>query len=554
MTGAAPTERERVLIVIPARGGSKGIPRKNLRTLAGRPLIAYVIETALASRHPVDVVVTSDDAEILNVAGKLGAIPHHRPATLADDKTTLDQVIIGSVPAIEAQLGRTHELVVTVQPTSPMLAAATLDEAIDMLLADPDLDTILTAVDDTHLTWSQRDGQFVPNYTKRVNRQQLEPVFRETGALIACRAATLATGSRIGPRVALLPVSGGEAIDIDSREDWALAAWALAERDLLFVVVGNEILGLGHVHNALTIANELVTHRVRFLVTEGSELARDILAAHHYEVHIQRTADLVAEILQLGPDVVVNDRLDTTAEEVDRLRAAGCTVISFEDLGSGAAGADLVINGIYPEQVRLPNHYFGSRYVCLRAEFALTEPRPIGDQVHEVLVTFGGVDPNNLTLRVVAAIHDECVRRGIVLSVVAGRGYGGFASLAGFPGIRVDRAVVDMADRMRAADIAFTSAGRTIFEIASIGTPAIVLAQNDRELTHLFASDEHGFRHLGLGVAVSDDQIRAAFLELANDAAARRRMQTRMLDNDIRSGTSRVVQLIERTLEEHGSR
>ena len=548
------TAEERILVVIPARGGSKAIPRKNLRALAGRPLIAYAIETALSSRHPVDVVVTSDDEEILNVAGKLGAATHRRDPSLATDGATLDEVVAGTLADIEGEQGRSYELIVTLQPTSPLLAAATLDEAIDRLIAEPELDTILTAVDDTHLTWSKRGGTFEPNYARRVNRQELAPVYRETGGLIACRASTLAGGSRIGPRTTLLVVSGAEAIDIDTREDWALAEWSLSHHDILFVVAGDSEIGLGHAYNVMTIANEMVTHRVRFLVTSGSALARDVLAARHYEVHRQQTGDLVGEILQFRPDAVVNDRLDTPADEIQRLRAAGITVINFEDLGPGAAEADLVVNAIYPERDELPNHYFGARYFCLRTEFALTTPRPVTAEVRRVLVTFGGVDPNNLTRLVVEAIHDECAARGIELSVVAGRGYREADSLATFSDVAVDREVVDMADRIRAADLAFTSAGRTIFEIASLGTPAMVLAQNEREMTHLFASAEHGFCHLGLGSTVDRDRIRAAFVELVDDPARRRHMQEAMLDNEVRTGTATVVRLIEETLERHDTR
>jgi CMP-N-acetylneuraminic acid synthetase len=536
-----------VLVLIPARGGSKGIPRKNLRALGGRPLLAYAVETALASRHAPDVIVSSEDPEILSMAGQLGVRTHERRTDLAGDETTLDEVVAAAVPEIEAA-GRRYDLVVTLQPTSPLVTTVTLDEAIDRLRDDATLDTILSAVEDTHLRWTRRDGRLVPAYTARVNRQALEPTYRETGALIACRREVLESGSRIGAAVSLVLLSGAEAVDIDTREDWALCEWYLARRDLLFVVGGNAEIGLGHVHNALTIANELVRHRVRFLVTGSSRLAQQVIAASHYEVHRQADSDLTAEILALRPDVVVNDRLDTSADEIRALKVAGLTVINFEDLGDGAREADLVVNAIYPERESLPNHYFGPNFFCIRHEFVLALPRPVADEVRRVLVTFGGVDPNNLTRRVLTAIHDECVRRGIELEVVAGRGYRQFASLAPFGSARVVRSVSDMAERIRAADLAFTSAGRTIFEIACLGTPAIVLAQNERELTHFFASEAHGFRHLGLGTRIEPDEIRRAFVELVDDPDERRRRQGRMLDNDLRGGTARVVRLIEATI------
>lgn len=544
----------RTVIIIPARGGSKGIPRKNLRSLGGRPLIAYAIATALATRHDADVFVTSDDPEILTVASKLGARVHRRADALAGDAATLDEVIIGAYEEICALSGHRYDLVVTLQPTSPLLSVETLDEAIDTFVADPALETLLSGRDDTHLTWGREGERFVPRYVKRVNRQWLDPVFRETGGLIACRERTLATGSRIAHPATLLLLEGAEAIDIDSREDWALCEWYLDHGDILFVVAGFPEIGLGHAYNALTVANELVRHRIRFLVTAPSALAHDAIAAQHYEVHRQRDPDLVAEILRLQPDMVVNDRLDTPEDEIRRLKAAGITVVSFEDLGPGARLADLVVNAIYPEREPLPNHHFGPRFFCPRAEFVLTQPRPVSEEVRRVLVTFGGVDPSNLTRRVLESIHDECVARGIELHVIAGRGYAAFESLEPFGHATVDHAVADMADRIRAADLVFTSAGRTVFEVACVGTPAIVLAQNDRELTHFFASRDHGFVNLGLGADVPVPDIRATFLRLIEHAGERRRMQGRMLDNDLRSGTDRVVRLIEEALNTHVAR
>ena len=543
-----------ILVIIPARGGSKGIPRKNLRALAGRPLIAYAIETALGSRHSPDVYVSSEDDEIQNLASKLGANIHVRPSGLSADTTTLDQVVAHAYRDISASVGHSFDIVVTLQPTSPLLSSASLDEAIDTFLKRPDLMTVLSATDDTHLRWGRSGEGFEPRYAQRVNRQYLEPAYRETGGLIACRGSILATGTRIGQPVALLIVSGAEAIDIDTREDWALCEWYLTHRDIVFVVAGYPAIGLGHVHNALTIANELVRHRVRFVVTMPSDLAYEIISGHHYEVHQQRTDELVDEVLALKPDVIINDRLDTPMDDIIRLKEAGCVVINFEDLGPGARHADLVVNAIYPEVESLPNHYFGPEYFCLRREFVLTAPRRVRERVSRVLVTFGGVDPNNLTRLALAAISAECQQRGIEIEVIAGRGYAAFESLSGFAGIAVHRAVVDMADRIRAADVVITSGGRTVFEVASLGTPAIVLAQNDRELTHFYASEEHGFLNLGLGRDVSPDRLLSSFQQLLDSADVRRDMQRRMLSTYLRAGTARVVRLIEGTMDRHDAR
>lgn len=548
MNRALSAEPPPILVVIPARGGSKGIPRKNVRALAGRPLIAYAIATASASRFRPDVFISSEDPEILGLAQKLGAQTHVRDAALAADETTLDAVIFNAHQAIAKRLGREYELVVTLQPTSPLLTSASLDAAIQQLLDDPALDTVISATDDTHLGWIREGDRFVPAYEARLNRQYLPPRYRETGGFLICRSRIMRPEGRIGPNVSLALLSGAEAIDIDTPDDWALAEWRLSRREVLFVVSGYPQIGLGHVFNTLTIAGELVRHSLSFLVDERSELAASTIEAHHYRVHRQHSDDLVEDILALGPDVVVNDRLDTGEEEMRRLKEAGLTLINFEDLGAGARLADLVVNAIYPEHERLPLHYFGARYFCARPEFVLTEPRSVRERVEQVLLTFGGTDENDLTRMVLEAIGPACRERGIAIEVILGRGYGHAADGDAFAGVRLLRSVATMSDHLRAADIVFTSAGRTVFEVALVGTPAIVLAQNEREMTHFFASEEHGFVNLGRGSEQTPKRIRDAFLGLVDDVEDRRRRQALMLANELRSGTARVVQLIERTI------
>jgi CMP-N-acetylneuraminic acid synthetase/spore coat polysaccharide biosynthesis predicted glycosyltransferase SpsG len=548
-TSEISSDREfRVLIVIPARGGSKGIPRKNLRPLAGRPLIEYAIRTALASRFSPDVYVSSDDEEILQLARKFGAREHRRSAPNAADQATLDPVIFEAYRAIARDAARRYDLVVTLQPTSPLLSTASLDAAIEHMRARPQTATLIAACDDTHLTWRREDGRFVPNYAARVNRQQLPPVFREAGAFLMTRPEFVTATSRIGPSVELFLLQGPERIDIDSYEDWSVCEFYLRRKKLLFFVRGYPEIGLGHVYNALQVAGDLVEHEVLFMVDERSALAHRKIAEKNYAVVQQAGGDLVAQIAAHRPDVVVNDCLDTEAAYVQALKQAGCQVINFEDLGPGARHADLVINAIYPERTAPANHYYGPAYFCLRDEFLATSPRPMSASVRRVLVTFGGVDPANLTRKVLEAIVPFCAARGIEVHVVTGYGYAHPDSLDAFPGIRVFRDSQTMSDHMAAADICFTSAGRTLFELASLLVPSVVLAQNEREMTHLFGTPDNGFATLGLGRECAPHAILAALRSLVDEPARRADMRRRMEATDLRHGRRNVMNLIRAAL------
>jgi CMP-N-acetylneuraminic acid synthetase/spore coat polysaccharide biosynthesis predicted glycosyltransferase SpsG len=538
-----------LLVVIPARGGSKGIPRKNLRSLAGHPLISYVIRTAQATAPDADILVSSDDEEILAIAAKYGVDGLRRDRDLAGDATTLDEVVGAAWAMREAARAIRYELIVTLQPTSPLLRPASLELAINRMLDDPQIDTVISATEDSHLTWRTEDGRYVPNYAARVNRQFLPKTFRETGAFIICRRRVLDAGSRIGSNVSLELLSGGEAIDIDTLEDFNNAEWHLLRRHVVFVVAGHPEIGLGHVYNALAIANSLTRHDITFVVDNRSDLAREVLSVRNFRVVQQSSASLVDDVLTLAPDVVINDRLDTGKAYVRALKDRGVTVINFEDLGEGARYADLVVNAIYPERHLLPNHYYGQRYFCIRDEFQVTPPTQIKPVVGRVLLSFGGTDPNDLTSTVVEEIAQFCCDRGIAIDVVLGMGYAGAHGDPHLEHVRVHRNVGNISDYMSAADLIFTSAGRTVFEVASLGVPAIVIAQNERETTHFFASEEHGFLNLGLAGDLKPGQVLAAFSELVDNHEARQHMHRLMLDNELKTGKGRVLRLIERTIE-----
>ena len=538
-----------ILVIIPARGGSKGIPRKNLRSMCGKPLLFYSINTALASTFAPDVYVSTEDSEIAAIAGKLGAKVIVRDQQKALDHTTLDPVIHDAYLQATEREGKQYDLVVTLQPTSPLLKSKSLDRAIELLISNASIDTVISAKDDTHLTWKMKEDKFVPNYKARVNRQYLEPIYRETGGFLITRSRCVSENNRIGPMVHLHLLNGGEEIDIDTYEDWSLCEYYLRRKNILFVVSGYKAIGLGHVYNSLLVANDILNHHVEFIVDDKSRLGFDKISSKNYTVTMQHSDSLLDDIVSLNPDVVINDCLDTTEDYIRALNGNGIKVINFEDLGSGASHADLVVNAIYPEREVLPKHYFGHDYFILRDEFLLTSPRATAKSVANVLVTFGGVDPNNYTQKVIAAIEQYCVDQGIVVSVVVGFGYDNYESLKPFQHICLHRNCTNIAEHMSAADIVFTSAGRTTYEVASLQVPTIVLAQNERELTHLFASAEFGFNNLGLGTQVAPEEILRAFVGLVESNSVREHMSSLMARVDLFRGRSRVLKLINEVVE-----
>lgn len=550
------TERMNAIAIIPARGGSKGIPRKNIRELGGKPLIWHAIHTALESGCFEEVVVTTDHDEIAHVAAECGARVHRRPAHLATDDATLDGVIHDVVEA----RGHAHELVVTLQPTSPLLRVETLREAMRRMRESPEIDTLISVVNDPRLSWVEKDGKIVPNYAKRVNRQLLPPLYRETGAFFISRKRCVTPTSRFGENVAVFEVSQEEAIDIDRIEDWWIVEKQLDRKRLAIRVDGNRPIGFGHVYRMLLLANRLLDHHLHFFLDDKHTEAVAMVADAFYPHTAAPREEICKRILAYNPDILILDILDTTAEEVLAFKERGIFVVTFEDLGPGMAHSDLTINALYQSAIPYPHVFSGPDYYCLREEFAHTAPRQLSDQVERIVVTFGGADPSDQTHRTVTALAELIRERGIRLVVILGLGYPPDSEARLLADIRrlgisdrveAKRQVSSMATEFKSADLVVTSCGRTMYEVASVGTPALLIAQNAREMAHAFGHAENGFVNLGLGADLRDPGLVKAVRELLDHRERREEMRARLLAHDFRGGLERVTRLI---LEKHRER
>ena len=538
----------KTLAVIPARGGSKGIPRKNMRLMHGKPLIGYAIENALECGQIDAVAVSSDSEEILAFASQFeGVMCLDRSSSLSEDAVTLDPVVYDATVRTEERLEMIFDAVVTLQPTSPLLTCKTLSKAL-LQFAKEGCDSMISVVNSPHLSWTRDgDGKIVPEYEKRLNRQQLPPRYVETGAFFVAKRGFVTPESRIGKRISVFEVPDHESVDIDAREDWVVCESALSRKLIAFRVDGYKELGLGHIYRALTIAYSLIEHDVVFLCDTTRREGVDRLRASNMPVvELTSEDELLGWLNRYRPDVLVNDTLDTTAEYVQKCKQYVGRFVSFEDLGAGSRFADAVVNAIYEGAPEHSNTFVGKRFVCLRDEFISARPSTFSDKVRRVLVTFGGTDPLDLTFRLYRlAKQMNSDGEKVLFDFVLGPGYSGKVCEGCHSlGIEVNRDVARVSDHMQRADLAVCSQGRTTFELATMGVPAIVLAQNDREQLHTFAQMDNGFINLGLGSEVSDEDIAATLEWLISANSIRKEMRRLMLANDLREGIARVKSII----------
>ena len=216
-----------ILCVIPVRGGSKGVPGKNWRPIAGRPLVAWTISRAREAEADLDVVVSTDDPFLARIARDAGAeVPFLRPAVLARDDTPTEPVVLHAI-AQRTAAGRRPEAVLLLQATSPVRLPGTIDRAIEQFIAS-EVDSLVGVVRQTPFLWRQGEPP-TPHYEVRARprRQELSDsqfFYRETGSLYLTRTTVYQeSGNRLGGRVGLFVMDDVEGVDVDTDLDFAVA-------------------------------------------------------------------------------------------------------------------------------------------------------------------------------------------------------------------------------------------------------------------------------------------------------------------------------------------
>lgn len=539
----------KLLIIIPARGKSKGIPRKNIRLMNGHPLIYYSISSAyeIQKTYDADIVVDTDDTEIAEIVSNYGVEVVLRPAELADDKTTLDPVIFHALMETEQKHNTNYDIVITMQATSPTLKPLTILSAINKFVGEQ-YDTMISGVNDSHLSWKYDiNNKLIPAYEKRVNRQQLPVSLKETGGFLITKRSLVTPNSRIGNNVTIFEVSANESIDIDTINDWSLCESILRSKRIILRADGEESLGMGHIYRTLSIAYHLTGHELLFVTKEQYKLGVTRIQESFFNYKlIANDNDFYKIIDEYKPDIVINDILDTDIDYMTKLKSMVPRIINFEDKGTGASLANCVVNALYPDSIN-GNCYNGFKYFFIRDEFLTVKPKAFSEEVKNITVMFGGSDPSNLTQKiynVFKQIHP--LYPNIDFHILTGFGYSHKNEiqddLENY--IYIHNDVTRVTKYLCEADLAITSQGRTIYELASMGVPAVVLAQNTRELEHSFAQFANGFINLGLGIEQDYDTITSTIEWLIKTPKVRKEMHDLLLQNDFSKGQNRIIHLI----------
>ena len=535
--------KERCLL-IPAIKKHAVIPDQLVKKLNGRTLIARALDTARSVCPGQDIFVLTDSQEISLICERASVNFRFNQAVRFK---SLD--IVSEMHETLEELAQSYTHCLIYRPSCPLLTWVDL-ESCWKEYQKSQADALITVKNVQQRLWNIRQG----NLEKLLEAKENSYVV-ESRAVIILRLNLLSLWGSKAPKIKIYPYFLDErGIEILGYQDWWICERLLNLRKIVFVVAGFPAIGMGHVFRALMLAHEITDHKIMFVCTSASELAVENIARRDYPLVRQGAEDLATTVLNLRPDLVINDFLNTPKDYMEELKRHGVKCVNFEDDGEGANLADLVINALYENCPGNAQMHNGAGYFCLRDEFLEAKRNPLRDHVQTLLITFGGTDQYNCTKRVLNLVEPFCRPLGISIRIVVGPGYAHLDDMLEHiqnlanPQIHFTYATNVMSQMMEGADLAICSAGRTVYELCHMRIPGLVLAHHEREARHTFARAKHGFAFLGLMQKVTDSQIRRVFLALLNQKQ-RAKFWQRQNKLDFSPNKAKVINLMLNLLE-----
>lgn len=543
------------ICVIPARGVSPNLPRRNFKRINGKPLVAYTIESAVESDVISEVFVSTESERLASLATDYGAqVPFLRPDSLSKEDVLLPEVIDHHIQKLDKEVPgvtiSTETPIVVLQPNVPFRRDEEIYAAVETFQR-PDYDSVISVSREQSFYWREIGNSLIPTFEERSLRSELEPLYQETGSIYVTSRSLLENNTRVGDDVGYVVADKLSAFEVNSVLDLWIAERIAQGLNVVFRVDGGDDIGMGHIYRCLTIAEEL-SHRSRanitFLSQEDYIAGVKKLEESRFDlITIGEPDDASSIIRSLNPDIVFFDILDTQTDDIAQLQEESAAVLNLEDLDGGLQHADFVINALYEKGGSSSNHKFGADYFILRDEFT-SESKSIPEIAENLLITLGGSDPNNLTTRVLSALEDTVQEMSI--SVILGPGFEHSDEFFDLPeevleNVTVEKDIPDMAERMEWADMAIVSGGRTVYELAATGTPSVVISQNEREHKRMTVLEENNvLEYLGLCDSVTERDISEAINDLRTSPERRKLLSANGTEYVDGKGTQRVLDIV----------
>jgi spore coat polysaccharide biosynthesis predicted glycosyltransferase SpsG/CMP-N-acetylneuraminic acid synthetase len=536
------TDGLRVLAVVPARGGTDHVPYLNIKRLGDCPLLAHTLQAARAAQTVDRVVVSTDDPQVAEVAREWGAeAPFLRPPDLAGDIPSLKPVIAHAVREMEAR-GERPDVVVVLQATTPFREGTAIDDAVRKLAAGG-YDTVLSVTEDRTLSWRAEGSRLLPLFAREGRRDEQPPVYKENGAVVAMRRAVLDADSRFGEKVGHVVLDKRAGFTVYDLQDFWMAERLLNQPRVLFRVDGGSRMGMGHVYRSLAIAEALRAlsrAEIAFLMSGGLEHEQGLIAVSRagYPLRVLRDGRLEAcleEVRDFSPAILINDLPALDAAYLTALSGLGATTVNLvdalDDLETTEHYAQVIVSTMKEDRETPEGFYGGPAYAILREHFR-GRVKAVRETPELVVLSFGGSDPQGLTLKAARAL--QALEATVEIVAVAGPAFSyrrEFEALARELPRKVpliNEAGGHIAELMLEADLVVGSGGMSVYELAALGTPGVVLGQNAREDKRMREFARHGtVIYLGRGPEVGEAALLQAVRALLQDPARRREMSAR---------------------------
>lgn len=226
-----------MIAIIPARGGSKGLPKKNIKVLHGKPLISYTIDAAKKSKYITDIIVSTDDQKIAEIAALNGVIcPFLRPDELASDDAMAVDNYIYTIEKLNKEYGYEIEDFIVLQPTSPLRSSDDIDEAISMFI-DKDADSVISYVEESHpVVWHKyidKNAKFENIFNETLaNRQDNRVSYYPNGAIMVFKFSLIMSREYYSDKSYAYIMPKNRSVDIDYIDDFEYAEYLLGKKNV----------------------------------------------------------------------------------------------------------------------------------------------------------------------------------------------------------------------------------------------------------------------------------------------------------------------------------
>lgn len=565
-----------IVIIIPARGSSKGIPKKNMRRLGTKPLVAYPIENSKKiksllskNRINVDVALTTEDTYIQEYVEKIYNDIYFidRNEKLSKDDIPLDPVIYDATSQLERKLKKEYQIVITMLPTTPLLSADTIMEAIKQFIKHRDKIKSLVLVNEhRHIFWQFDNKKKKYNLlTARKNRQYLQPIYEETGGIVITdRDCLIKNKSRVSDNPNLFICPSDESVDINNWYDFILTDKLLKRKKIGFKVSGNYKKGLGHVYRCVTLALRLIDHEIYFFIDkkEDKEAIKIIKEYFFKVIPYENNDDLIKKIINSNIDIIINDTRGINLEFIEKLKKKKSRIktISINENMRHNSFCDLVINPEF-EFSGHQSHFvgkslFGYKYNIIREDVLMFPIKKYSKNLDNVLITFGGSDPEGVTLKILDYLKDIDYLKNKNITVIIGEYFNDndknkIKSLSnklnrnGF-NIKLINNVKFMGFYLFNSDLVITSNSSTVFDSVALGRLTIVISKVKEELPHLFPRISGAIIYLGYHEDLNSEKFKSNIEEIITKEAVRKNYYDMLYNyaKEIRNGQKVVEDAI----------